>query len=314
MTNIVVSGGTGFLGSWLSRFLVAQGHCVTVLTRNNSSTWRLGSDFGGTVVALDVTQWPSFLAESSFDIFVSCDWAGVEGLERNNPIQLENTNRIVNCLSAFVSAGGHHYVGVGSQAEYGNPNCKIGEDLDCAPTTLYGQAKLETCIQTADILRDSSIIWSWVRVFSTYGPLDTGNWLLNTAIDSFRANEPMKVTRCEQSWSYLYASDAARAIAMIALSDDSNGIYNVGHPMAPPLHDTLQLLHRLMHTESKLEIGAIAYREDQVMVLQPDVTKLQKLGWTPEISLEEGLLNTARWRMRDLTSDPFSKSHLPILS
>ena len=313
MVNIVVSGGTGFLGSWLSRFLVAEGHSVTVLTRNNSATWRLGTDFGGEIVAIDELQWPIFLGSNSFDVLVSCDWAGVEGADRNNPIQLTNAKRIVDCLKAFVSAGGKHYVGVGSQAEYGNPNCVISEDLVCNPTTLYGKTKLETCINTAEILRGTSVIWSWARIFSTYGPLDTGNWLLNNAIDSFHANEVMRVTRCEQLWSYLYASDAARALATMALSHHSEGVYNIGHPAAPPLHDTLQLLHTLMRTESALDIGAIAYREDQVMVLQPDVTKLHKLGWTPVVSLEEGLLNTSRWRKGELLRDPFSTTKLPVL-
>ncbi len=313
MSNIVVSGGTGFLGSWLSRFLVSEGHAVTVLCRRDSSTWRLGSDFRGDVVALDEYQWPNFIVKNSFEVLFSCDWAGVEGSNRNNPIQLENAERIVECVTSFARAGGQHYVGVGSQAEYGNPNFRIGEDAVCTPTTLYGQTKLEVCKRTAEILRGTSVVWSWARIFSTYGPLDIGSWLLNSAIDSFRANETMKVTPCEQLWSYLYAADAARALAIIALSENSGGIYNVGHPLAPPLRNTLEFLHKSMSTESKLDIGAIAYREDQVMVLQPDVSKLQLLGWRPEVSLEDGLLKTADWRNGGLIEDPFSKSNLPIL-
>jgi UDP-glucose 4-epimerase len=312
VASIVISGGTGFLGSWLSRFLVAEGHSVTVLCRVGSSTWRLGSDFTGDIVALDESDWPNFLINNGFSVFVSCDWAGVEGAVRNDPIQLGNSKRIVECLTAFASAGGHHYVGVGSQAEYGNPNCRISEDAVCTPTTLYGQTKLGVCHETAEILRGTSVIWSWARIFSTYGPLDIGGWLLNTAIDSFRSNETVKVTPCEQLWSYLYATDTARALAIIALSENSDGIYNVGHPLAPPLRTTLELLHGLMNTKSKLDIGAIAYREDQVMVLQPDVSKLEKLGWSPEVSLEEGLLMTAGWRNGNLIEDSFSESSLPI--
>ena len=313
MSNIVVSGGTGFLGSWLSRCLVSEGHDVTVLCREDSSTWRLGSDFGGKVVALDENRWSNFVSNNSFEVLISCDWAGVEGAHRNNPIQLENAERIVECVTSFARAGGQRYVGVGSQAEYGNLNFRIGEDSVCTPTTLYGQSKLEVCQKTAEVLRGTSVVWSWARIFSTYGPLDIGSWLLNTAIDSFRSNETMKVTPCEQLWSYLYAADAARALAIIALSRTSDGIYNVGHPLAPPLRNTLEFLHKSMRTESKLDIGAIAYREDQVMVLQPDVSKLQELGWRPKVSLEDGLLETANWRSGGLTKDPFSKSNLPIL-
>jgi hypothetical protein len=47
---MLVAGGTGFLGSWLSRYLVSKGHEFTVLARQNSSTWRLGSEFEGDVV------------------------------------------------------------------------------------------------------------------------------------------------------------------------------------------------------------------------------------------------------------------------
>ena len=311
---MLVAGGTGFLGSWLSRYLVSKGHEVTVLARQNSSTWRLGSEFGGDVVALRETQWPDFVLKKKFEVFVSCDWAGVEGSERNNPVQLENLKRITNCLDAFVKSDGRHFVGVVSQAEYGNPNHKISENSVCAPTTLYGVTKLDTCRTTQSMLSGTRVNWSWARIFSTYGPLDTGNWLLNSAIDSFRENRIMEVTPCEQLWSYLYASDAARALAQIALSEESQGIYNLGHPLAPPLHDTLLLLHQLMRTESKLNIGAIPYREDQVMVLQPDVTRLQNLGWAPEVSMEEGLLKTAKWRNAELVDDSFSKLSLPIWS
>ena len=314
MTNILVAGGTGFLGSWLSRFLVSKGHKVTVLARQNSSTWRLGSEFGGDVIALHETRWSDFVLKNKFEVFVSCDWAGVEGSERNNPLQVENTKRITDCLEAFVKSNGRHFVGVGSQAEYGNPNHKISEESECAPTTLYGAVKLDTCRKTQAILSNTKVMWSWARIFSTYGPLDTGNWLLNSAIDSFHENRIMEVTLCEQLWSYLYASDAATALAQIALSEKSDGIYNVGHPLAPPLHDTLILLHRLMRTESKLDIGAIPYREDQVMVLQPDVARLQNLGWVPEVSIEEGLLKTAKWRKAELVEDPFSKFSLPVLN
>ena len=101
---MLVAGGTGFLGSWLSRYLVSKGHEVTVLARQNSSTWRLGSEFGGDVVALRETQWPDFVLKKKFEVFVSCDWAGVEGSERNNPVQLENLKRITNCLDAFVKS------------------------------------------------------------------------------------------------------------------------------------------------------------------------------------------------------------------
>lgn len=314
MKNIVVSGGTGFLGSWLSRFLVSEGHSVTVLTRHNSSTWRLGLDFHGNIEKLHEGDWPNFLTDQSFDIFISCDWAGVEGASRNDTIQTTNCDRISRSLEAFVKAKGKHFVGVGSQAEYGNPNSKIFEDSLCSPTTLYGREKLKTCLLTAEIVENTTVSWSWARIFSTYGPLDTGDWLLNSAIDSFRTDESMKVTRCEQLWSYLYASDAARALAMIALAEKSDGIYNVGHPLAPPLQETLKLLHRLMGSKSNLDIGAIAYREDQVMVLHPDVTKLQKLGWVPEVTMEEGLFRTAKWRNGDQTEDPFSRVILPVLS
>jgi nucleoside-diphosphate-sugar epimerase len=68
-----------------------------------------------------------------------------------------------------------------------------------------------------------------------------------------------------------------------------------------------------MRTDSKLDIGAIPYREDQVMVLQPDVTRLQNIGWAPEVSMEEGLLKTAQWRNAELVDDPFSKLSLPVL-
>ena len=55
----------------------------------------------------------------------------------------------------------------------------------------------------------------WMRIFSTYGPLDTGAWLIPQTVDSLSLGKSMDLTKGEQEWSYLHAYDLARAFGAV---------------------------------------------------------------------------------------------------
>src|SRR6185369_15414314 len=100
-----------------------------------------------------IIQYNSSLEEISneeydFDspVFFDFAWQGVFGSERNNEEQLTvNIPMTENSLELAAKLNAHHWIGIGSQAEYGNLNKRITEEDKCKPTTLYGKAKVECC-------------------------------------------------------------------------------------------------------------------------------------------------------------------------
>ena len=172
--RVVVTGSSGFLGSWICR-LLAQSHDVVALVRPTSDLFRLSGINQLTVMPINSEDWPSYISQSKTDALVLADWWGVGSLERNDPKQFENVERIISLASAAEQSGIKIVIGVGSQAELGPISNVIREDLPDNPTSKYGIAKAEARIKLTDIFQKSDTRFVWMRVFSTYGPLDTGN-------------------------------------------------------------------------------------------------------------------------------------------
>jgi nucleoside-diphosphate-sugar epimerase len=138
--------------------------------------------------------------------------------------------------------------------------------------------------------------FAWLRLFSSYGPGDDPGWMIPYLILELLKGKTPALTKCEQLWDYIYASDVADAICRVASTPTANGFFNLGSGEAPPLSNTVKTLRDAIDPSLPLGIGQVPYRPDQVMHLQANNHRLRSLtGWQPNISLEEGLLRTVEW-------------------
>lgn len=297
MLRTAILGAGGFLGAHLTRELLAAGHTVLAVTRPGGSKWRLAGLNCAMAAAdlADIDGLRSLLLGFRPQAIVQMAWSGVAGPHHDDPVQAANvaaTARLA-MLAAELRLG--RFVGVGSQAEYGPQNRILRETDEVRPTTHYGRAKADAGREAARICADHGIRFAWLRVFSTYGPMDNEGWLIPTAIRRLLRGEPVPLTGCEQGWSFLHARDAAAAFRAVLECDEAEGVFNVGHPDAPPLAGTLTRLRDLVDPRGVCDFGQLPYRPNQVMLLQPDVGRLHRLGWRPDITLDEGLWETVRW-------------------
>jgi nucleoside-diphosphate-sugar epimerase len=244
-------------------------------------------------------DWPAYISESKADTLILADWWGVGNLERNDPKQFENVERMVSLASAAEQSGIKTVIGVGSQAELGPISNIITEDLPDNPTTKYGIAKVEARLKLSDIFQKSDTRFVWMRIFSTYGPLDTGNWLIPQTVDSLLRGEVMKLTKGEQEWSYLHAFDLAKAFQIVADKSSIEGVVNVGNPHTINLREAIVEIAHNLEGQQLLEFGAVEYRPDQVMKLKPLCEKLSQAGWSPQVSFREGITQTIAWLKRE---------------
>ena len=314
--KIVVTGSSGFLGSWICRVL-SSSHEVIALVRPTSDLYRLYGVNNLTITPLETEQWPNFIRENKPDGLVLGDWWGVGNQDRNDPRQYENITRMCEMAVAAREVGVQTVIGVGSQAELGPVSNIITEDLPDRPTTKYGFAKAETRLKLANIFKSSETRFVWMRIFSTYGPLDTGNWLIPQTVDSLSRGEQMKLTKGEQEWSYLHAYDLAQGFLAVLENPSVKGTVNIGNPETIKVKDAVLEVSQILNAENLLEFGAIEYRSDQVMKLKPLCEKLTRVGWKPKISFHEGVSQTIAWLIKEpsneirLSSNEIVKFNLP---
>lgn len=297
--RVFVTGASGFLGSYLVADLVNHGHEVAALVRQGSSTSRLQGLLSRITVVYgsldDQSDLASALRQLQPEAVAHLAWRGVANSERNNPDQARNIVDATNLVKLAADAGATVFVGAGSQAEYGPYSRAIAPDDATNPTTVYGMAKLAAGRMVMKIAEDRGMRSAWLRIFSTYGAKDSEHWLIPSFILALAKGEKMQLTRGEQRWGFLHARDAAAALRLAITRPDGKGFFNLGHPDAPLLRDTLTKLRDLVNPSCDLAFGDIPYRHDQVMILQADIHRLEQLGWAPSVDLEEGLRETVNW-------------------
>ncbi len=292
--KIIVTGASGFLGSWLSRIL-SNKHATIALIRESSDTSKLSDIDTIEIVRHESQSWAAFITNARPDVLILNDWTGVSNQNRNDLEQFQNIERIRNLASAAVKSGTKVIIGVGSQAELGPINSNIPESAPDNPTTLYGKAKVDTRNAIQEVVHETGVRFVWMRIFSTYGPLDEGPWLIPNMVDSLLKGNIVGMTKGEQEWSYLHAYDLATAFAKAIEDSDIKGIVNVGNPQTIMIRDVALKIGGLLGRIDLLDFGALEYRPDQVMKLQPLCESLTNSGWRPQISFEQGIKQTTEW-------------------
>lgn len=295
MPDIVLHGASSFLGRNLVRKFIANKIPATILARESSDL-----SFIGESEHINILKYKKSLNEISANsihlkkpVFLEFSWHGVFGSDRNVPEQISiNIPLTISSVEFAHTINTSHWIGIGSQAEYGNLDKRIHESDPTVPTTLYGKSKLMCSQISSELCKSYSIEHSWLRLFSVYGPDDNHEWLIQYLIREMLLNHEVNVTKGEQAWDYLYIDDIAEML--LKLIDSSGvGIANLGSGRAIPVKIIVNMIKELTHSESKINFGAIPYRPDQVMLMEADNKKLTShLNWQATTSMEEGLKNT----------------------
>lgn len=295
--TVVLTGATGFIGSFVAKEFAAQGHAVVALVRPQSDIWRIAGVPGLEIVHGDAqaeaTRLVAELSSLQPQVVVHCAWRGVGGADRSEAFQIEeNVPATIRSVAFARAIGCRQWVGLGSQAEYGNLDRPLDEDAPLKPTTAYGKAKLAAGVAALGLCESFGLTGSWLRVFSTYGPLDNPSWFIPYVIGQYLAGQSPRLTKCEQVWDYLYVADAAAAVRAV-VEKNASGTFNLGSGIPISLREVVERLQQELEVTGTQRYGDVAYRPDQVMHLQADISKLKgATGWTPATSLQDGLRAT----------------------
>jgi nucleoside-diphosphate-sugar epimerase len=298
--RVLLTGATGFIGSYALRRLLAAGHQVAVLVRPGSNPWRIADVLDrarrveGDLDRIAAIERP--VRDFAPEAVAHLAWFGVGNRLRNDPGQVDNIKATVELVRLADKAGAKQWVGLGSQAEYGPRAEPIDEQAPTRPTTLYGISKLSACLLAGHLCGEAGMRFAWLRVFSTYGPKDDPGWMIPYLIlELLRGNRPA-LTAGEQMWDYLYIEDAAEAVARAVGSPGASGVFNLGSGRGEPLRAIIERARDRIDPSLPLGFGEVPYRPDQVMRLEARIDRLRAAtGWGPQIGLDEGLRRTVDW-------------------
>ena len=305
MKRILVTGGSGFLGSWLCEKLLEQGHEVicadNFFTGAKRNIYHLMDNHRFEVIRHDVT----------FPLYIECD--EIYNLAcpaspihyQKDPVQTVKTcvHGAINMLG-LAKRTGARILQASTSEVYGDPvvhpqvESYWGNVNPIGIRSCYDEGK--RCAETLfNCYRmQSNLPVKIVRIFNTYGPRmqpDDGRVVSNFILQALRNEDITIYGDGKQTRSFCFVGDLIPGlIKMMATPNDFYGPVNIGNPGEFTMLELAQTVIELTNSNSKL-----VFRElpaDDPKQRKPDISLAKsKLNWQPETDLRTGLKLTIEY-------------------
>jgi len=310
--KVLVTGGAGLIGSYLSELLVAQRAEVRVvdnLQRGRMANLEAIKD-RVTFYNLDLTRQDHCEKAMEGQEIVFNLAAKVTGIGYNlgHHTDMFMSNLMLQCvpLAAAAKVGVKKCIEVSTACVYPHdarvptPETE-GQRGDPEPTNRgYGWAKRmgERMAEFCNAESKTKVIV--VRPFNAYGPRDYFDEETSHAIPALikkivSKENPIKVWGSgNQSRVFVYAKDIAYCMMCIAEKVDDLYPINIGHDREVTMREVVEMLQEL--TGSKAAVEYMTSRPEGYPRRASDTTRLKSLiGYVPDTPLEEGLKATLEW-------------------
>lgn len=299
---MLVTGGTGFLGSHLVRRLVALRADVHVLARPRSSLHRI-ADVTGEVKLLagdltHVREVSAAVATAQPEIIFHLAAYGVDPRRRHPPTILRtNVGGLANLLEASRDTPYARFVNTGTCFEYGNHRRPLGESAPLEPLNVYAVSKLSALHLCALYARLHGKPIVTIRPFTFFGPGERPQRLIPSVILSILARRPIRITAGVQTRDYTYVEDMAAAFVSAAVAKRAVGqVINVGTGQDHPVREIVERIRTILRSDVPVHAGAVPTKADEAWRLCADRRRAgELLGWRPRVSFAEGIQRTAAW-------------------
>ena len=303
--RILVTGGSGFLGSHLCERLVADGSDVICLdnffTGSKRNVEALLQRANFELIRHDVT-FPIYLEVDQI-YNLACPASPIH--YQHDPVQTTKTSvhGAINMLGLAKRVGAKILQASTSEV-YGDPNVHPqtedywGYVNPIGPRSCYDEGK--RCAETLffDYRRKNNLRIKVARIFNTYGPRmhpNDGRVVSNFIVQALLGRDITIYGDGSQTRSFCYVDDLIEGfMRFMATSDEVTGPINIGNPVEFSIGELAAQVVEL--TGSRSSIVKRSLPENDPRQRRPDISKAKKiLDWEPHIQLKDGLIRTIQY-------------------
>jgi nucleoside-diphosphate-sugar epimerase len=301
--KVLLTGASGFIGSYALELLLEQGHEVHAVSRHALvlPDGAIGHEtdllLPGAAETLMQEVRPTHLLHLAWYALPGSFWSAPE-----NERWIDASLRL---LRAFGEAAGRRAVIAGTCAEYAwgeeplrEQDNSHGQATALEPATLYGACKHATHLAAEAIAEQLGVSLAWGRIFFLYGPGEAPARLVHSVARGLLVGEPVPTTDGLQLRDFMHVRDVASAFVVL-LSGDLRGAVNIASGQAVAVGDLVRLIARETGGVERVRFGALDRRAGEPERIVADVERLRDaVGFTPATGLREGVAETVAW-LRD---------------
>ncbi len=304
MKKVLVTGGAGFVGSFLCDRLIDEGHEVIAIdnffTGSKENLSQLSDETNFELIRHDIVE--PILLEVDWIFNLACPASPIH--YQYNPVKTVKTNVMgtLNMLGLAKRVKARILQASTSEV-YGDPQAHpqqesyFGNVNPIGLRSCYDEGKRIAETLMMDYHRQSQVDVKIVRIFNTYGPRmhpEDGRVVSNFIVAALKG-EPITIHGDGlQSRSFCYVTELVDAMYRMMNTENFTGPVNTGNPGEFTMIELAETVLKMTNSSSKLV--KVEARPDDPGRRQPDITLAkEKLGWEPRIKLKEGLKPTIEY-------------------
>lgn len=296
MKNLLVVGGTGFIGFHIIKKAKKKKFSISSISLHNPKKHRLHK--GVNYIKVDVTDLGSLkkkLKNISIDYVINAGGYGEHPDFGTEGIKLIKSHLYgtVNLLQIIKKKKIKKFIQIGSSAEYGKVKSPIYESTKCLPNTPYAIAKISCSNIILSLCRNKKFPATIFRLFQVYGPFQDTNRVIPYLIKNCLQNKKFKTTSGNQYNDFCHVDDVVNAIFKSLFLKSTNGkIINLGSGKPLKIVNLISLIKKIIG-KGQPSVGALKYKKGMNMKNFPNINKAKTLlKWRPKIQLIAGIKNT----------------------
>jgi UDP-glucuronate decarboxylase len=305
MKKILVTGGAGFLGSWLCDRLVEQGHHVLCVDNYFTGSKKNIEHL------LDKPNFEVMRQDVCFPLYIEVDeiynlaCPASPKYYQQDPIQTTKTSILgAYNLLGLAKRTGAKILQASTSEIYGDP------EVHPQPETYWGNVNpigVRSCYDEGkraaetlffDYHRQHRVRIKVMRIFNTFGPrmaTDDGRVVSNFIVQALKGEDITVYGTGKQTRSFCYVDDLITGMIKLMESDDTvTGPINMGNPGEFTMLELAKKVIKFTDSSSKIVYKDLP--QDDPKQRRPDITQARELlGWEPIFDLDEGLKRAVRY-------------------
>jgi nucleoside-diphosphate-sugar epimerase len=289
LKNILIIGGTGFIGYHLAKKCLRKNFKVTSISKNQPKKIRFLKKVKYIICDINNKKILTKI-NNNFDYVVNLggyvDHKNKQETYRSHYLGLKRLTKI------FIKKKIKKFIQIGSSMEYGRVKSPQKENFKCYPESIYAISKFLSTKHLITLYKKKNFPAVILRLYQVYGPNQDKNRLIPIIIDSCKNNKSFPCSSGVQLRDFLFVDDLIDAILRCLDRKVEGKIINIA---SGKIIQVKKIINQIVnfYKAGKPLFGSIKLRNEEMLRVYPSLLSARKfLGWKSKVSFGKGILKT----------------------